>query len=123
MSTLTESDRQPDQGIRWPHGESNLSWFDRRDALDFLAAFASDGCFDKRTNRVEATPFCFINGSSGQYFLSTVRQLISEVCPERVQATLFSPWTYQDQKLSLRWDPHEDRRYALMDRDPGFINP
>src|SRR5206468_11895818 len=31
---------------------------------------------------------------------------------------LFEPWGYRDEKLTMRWDPLDDRRYALMDRDP-----
>jgi hypothetical protein len=85
--------------------------------LDFLAAFASDAYVEK-SRRVAATPFCFITGSGHQYFLDTVRQLMKEVTAERVRSVLFEPWTYSDEKLSLRWDPIEDRRYALMDRDP-----
>jgi hypothetical protein len=37
---------------------------------------------------------------------------------ERVRTALFSRWTYADETLSMRWDPVEDRRYALLDRDP-----
>jgi CRISPR-associated endonuclease/helicase Cas3 len=88
-----------------------------REPLDFLAAFASDACIDKY-GKVEATPFCFITGSGHQYFLDTVRQLMEFVTRERISAALFQPWTYSDEKLSMRWDPVEDRRYALMDRDP-----
>lgn len=90
---------------------------DAREALDLLAAFASDACLEK-SGRVTATPFCFITGSGHQYFLDTVRQLMGVATAERVRATLFMPWTYSDEKLSMRWDPAEDRRYALMDRDP-----
>jgi CRISPR-associated endonuclease/helicase Cas3 len=90
----------------------------RRAALDFLAAFASDAYFDVNSGRVVATPFCFITGSGHQYFLDTVRQLMQQVTADRVRSVLFAPWTYGDEKLSLRWDPIEDRRYALMDRDP-----
>lgn len=90
---------------------------DAREPLDLLAAFASDACVDK-SDRVAATPFCFITGSGHQYFLDTVRQLIGVVSAKRVRAALFEPWTYSDEKLSMRWDPVEDRRYALMDRDP-----
>jgi hypothetical protein len=43
---------------------------------------------------------------------------MKEVTAERVRSVLFEPWTYSDEKLSLRWDPIEDRRYALMDRYP-----
>src|SRR5262249_581174 len=88
-----------------------------RGPLDLLAAFASDAYVDK-SGRVVATPFCFITGSGHQFFLDTVRQLMSKVAAERVKSVLFEPWTYSDEKLSLRWDPVEDRRYALMDRDP-----
>jgi CRISPR-associated endonuclease/helicase Cas3 len=88
-----------------------------RAPLDLLAAFASDAYLEK-SGRVAATPFCFITGSGHQYFLDTVRQLMKEVTAERIRSALFEPWTYSDEKLSLRWDPIEDRRYALMDRDP-----
>lgn len=89
----------------------------KRAPLDHLAAFASDADVDEY-GRLTATPFCFITGSGHQYFLDTVRQLMKEVTAERVHSALFEPWTYSDEKLSLRWDPIEDRRYALMDRDP-----
>jgi hypothetical protein len=85
--------------------------------LDLLAAFASDMHVEK-SGRVSATPFCFITGSGHQYFLDTVRQLMKEATADRIRSVLFEPWRYADEKLSLRWDPMEDRRYALMDRDP-----
>ncbi|GBD31899.1 hypothetical protein HRbin33_00860 [bacterium HR33] len=90
---------------------------DSRDALDLVAAFGSDGCVD-RQGKVEPTPFEFTTGSGHQFFLNDVRQLIDRVTPPLVQDTLFRPWSYQDEGLSLRWDPVEDRRYALLDRDP-----
>lgn len=97
-----------------------------RESLDLLAAFASDSCLhdndDKRKKGVvAATPFCFITGSGHQYFLDFVRQLLEKVEPDRVRSTLFEPWTYDDPGLSMRWDPAESRRYALMDKDPGPI--
>lgn len=89
-----------------------------REALSLLAAFGTDACVEERSDAIEATPFCFIKGSGQQFFLDTVRQLIQNVSPERVERALFEPWTYEDETLSMRWDPVEDRRYALMDRDP-----
>jgi hypothetical protein len=88
-----------------------------RDTVDLLAAFGTDACLQK-SGRIASTPFCFITGSGHQYFLETAGQLMAAAIPERVQAALFEPWTYSDEKLSMRWDPFEDRRYALMDRDP-----
>ena len=89
-----------------------------RAAADLAAAFGSDGCFDERSGRIEATPFCFVTGSGHQYFLATVGELMERVDAARVAAALFEPWRYEDGKLSLRWDPAEDRRYALMWADP-----
>ncbi len=89
-----------------------------RETLDLLAAFGSDACREERSEAIMPTPFCFIRGSGQQFFLDTVRQLMEQVTGENVRHTLFEPWTYRDEKLSMRWDPTEDRRYALMDRDP-----
>jgi len=90
----------------------------QRETLDLLAAFGSDACIEK-SGRITGTPFCFITGSGHQYFLDTVRQLMDVVTPERIHAALFESWTYRDEKRSMRWDPLEDRRYALMDRNPS----
>jgi hypothetical protein len=90
-----------------------------REPLDFLSAFGTDACMDTRTGNVEPTPFCFVRGSGHQDFLDTVRQLMARVSAERVKLTLFEPWTYRDPRLSMRWDPIEDKRYALTDRKPA----
>jgi hypothetical protein len=90
-----------------------------RETLDFLAAFGSDACRKEKSDDIVPTPFCFITGSGHQFFLDTVRQLMEKVTREAVRQTLFEPWAYRDEKLSMRWDPAEDRRYALLDRDPS----
>jgi hypothetical protein len=90
-----------------------------REALDFLAAFGSDACREEKGKAIRATPFCFIRGSGHQEFLETVSKLHEKVDPTRVRQALFEPWTYRDSGLSMRWDPHEDRRYALMDVKPA----
>lgn len=95
----------------------------RRDTLDLLAAFASDACphespAKRKQSKIAVTPFAFITGGGHQHFLDTVRQLMERVDADRLAATCFAPWRVADEKLSLRWDPVEDRRYALMDRDP-----
>jgi len=94
-----------------------------REAVDMLAAFTSDASLHDSPNKrkdgkLAPTPFSFISGSGHQDFLDTVRQLLGRVDSERVASTLFKPWDYTDDGLSMRWDPVEDRRYALMDRDP-----
>ncbi len=90
-----------------------------RSSLDLLAAFGTDACRRKDSDRIQPTPFCFVTGSGHQFFLETVRQLLSHVTEERIDRVLFERWDYGDEGLSMRWDPSEDRRYALMDRDPS----
>lgn len=94
------------------------------EALCFLAAFGTDACLedgraDPRDRKIEATPFCFTRGSGHQNFLEIVRKLHAEVTVERIAQALFEPWTYRDPGLSMRWDPREDRRYALSDVEPA----
>lgn len=98
------------------HDELEIS---TREPLDLLAAFGSDACRMEKSAAVEPTSFCFIKGGGHQDFLDTVRQLIAEANPERVRQTLFEPWQYRDPGLSMRWDPIEDRRYALTDVKPA----
>ena len=95
-----------------------------REAIQYLAAFGSDACLEDGKGepprrKIEATPFCFIRGSGNQNFLDTVRKLLSEVTDERLIQTLFEPWRYRDEGLSMRWDPGEDKRYALTDIKPA----
>ena len=94
--------------------------FAQRAPLDLLAAFASDGCVES-SGRVSATPFCFVTGSGSQYFLDTVRRLMEKATAERIRSILFEPWAYTDPGLSLRWDPKEAARYALMDVNPSDL--
>ncbi|MGH9415617.1 MAG: type I-G CRISPR-associated protein, Cas3-extension family [Terriglobales bacterium] len=85
---------------------------------DFLAAFFADTTPDK-SGRVPATPFCFTTGSGNQWFLDTARKLMANTSAERIRDTLFSPWTYRDERLSMRWDPIENKQYALLDLNPS----
>jgi hypothetical protein len=91
--------------------------------VDLLAAFGIDSVRQRNSESIGPSPFCFITGSGHQYFLDTARQLIAQVTTERVLRTLFNPWDYADEGLSMRWDPIEDRRYALLDRDPSGNKP
>ncbi len=88
-------------------------------AFAMLAGLACESCDDKQCPR---TPFDFIDSSGQLAFLEAVLQLMSNVTPERLEATLFRPWKRSDEKYSLRFDPVEDRRYALLDRDPTASN-
>lgn len=92
-----------------------------RATLDMLAAFGTE-VGDKAAERIVATPFCFITGSGHQWFLDTARELMKRASTEKMREALFEPWGYRDEKLTMRWDPIDDRRYALMDQDPTASN-
>lgn len=89
-----------------------------RHDLDHLAALGSDACLDEK-GHLQPTPFEFTRGSGHQFFLEDVCKLHGEVTSEGVQEVLFRPWVYRDEGYSLRWDPNEDRRYALVAQDPS----
>lgn len=93
-----------------------------RTTIDLFAAFGSDACLEQRSRRIQVTPFCFVTGSGHQYFLDTARQLYEQVDAARIKAALVGQRETHDEKLSMRWDPVEDRRHALMWRDPTASN-
>lgn len=102
------------------HGISFLvdSDYENRATLDFMSCFASDACAKEIDEKITPTPFCFISGAGNQYFLDTVSNLIKVADRQKIKMVLLEPWLYQDEKYSLRWDPLEDRRYALMEKNP-----
>ena len=65
---------------------------------------------------IEPTPFDFTAGNQG------FPRMVSDLCAmtDRIdfRETLFGPWRYADKEPSLRWDPLDDRRYALRWTDP-----
>ncbi|MDE2507548.1 MAG: hypothetical protein KGM43_10070, partial [Planctomycetota bacterium] len=90
----------------------------QREVVDFFASFGSDACCLKESTQMQPTPFCFITGSGHQYFLDTVRQLTTNLEAARFESALGRECEPDDEKLSMRWDPQEDRRYAHMWSDP-----
>lgn len=87
-------------------------------SLLMLASFGSDAVVASN-GKIDISPFCFITGSGRQWFLDTARNLIAHAEPSRIDEALFEPWQYRDERLSMRWDPNEDRRYALQEGNPS----
>jgi hypothetical protein len=85
--------------------------------VDFLSSFGVESIEDK--GLIRCTPFCFVTGSGHQYFLETITNLMRQVDSTRIEQCLFHQWCYEDERMSLRWAPIEDRRYSLMWGDPG----
>jgi hypothetical protein len=90
----------------------------QREIVDLFASFGSDGCHVPKGEKMQATSFCFTTGSGHQYFLDTVRQLTGRLDASRFELALSRVSELADEKFSMRWEPLEDRRYALMAADP-----
>lgn len=69
--------------------------------------------------RMMASPWALVSGSGHQDFLSSIEALMIRCTVNQLRQSLFGPWNPKDDKYSLRLDPADDRRHALMDQDPA----
>ncbi len=86
--------------------------------LDFASAFACDALVDEN-GRVLDTAFRTMSGAGHQHFLKSMRDLAVGTTPAHIREALFGPWQYDDDPPIMRWDPSDDRRYALRWREPS----
>lgn len=88
-------------------------------AADFIATFACDALADNKTRIVQDTAWRTMSGAGHQHFLGFMRALAAETTVDQLRGALFARWTYSDPPPSLRWDPVDDRRYALRWNEPS----
>jgi hypothetical protein len=101
--------------------------------IDLLSALTSDVA-RKKDDTVRATPFCAMFGQGHQHFLERLetipkgippKELVKEVTQAdlnslgKIEEAVFAAWNRRDRTQSFRWDPLEDRRYALRFEDPS----
>jgi hypothetical protein len=84
----------------------------------FAAAFACEGCINK-DGTVQDTAFRTLSGAGHQHFVGSMEELARCTDREHLRRTLLAGWDYKDGKPSLRFDPVDDRRYALRWSDPS----
>jgi hypothetical protein len=110
---------------------------DDRAWADFCTAYGTDAYGDEP--QIRETDLHFTSGQ--QSFMGTLRALAGDPPPPptaapgkrkpsparedqgattaaQLEHALFEPWSYTDPRPSLRWDPVDDRRYALRAFDP-----
>lgn len=80
---------------------------------------ASFGVAHPESERLHDSAFRTMSGAGHQHFLAFARELAEQTTSEQVDRCLFEPWTYDDPKPSLRFDPADDRRYALRADNPA----
>ncbi len=84
-----------------------------------VCVLASDGAIKKNGKEIAPTAFCAMFGSGHQHFLTRLRSVPCDGTADDIHSALFEPWQYSDDTSSFRWDPIEDRRYALQFGDPS----
>jgi hypothetical protein len=106
---------------------------DDRVWADFCAAYGTDAFEDGESIRDSALRFT----SGQQSFLGSIRELAvvpvaskptkgkgkaaaqgAGTAAHHIDQALFETWSYADPRPSLRWDPIDDRRYALRAFNP-----
>lgn len=90
--------------------------------VDFLAAFGNEATRSKEKGRdrnIQDTALRTMSGAGHQHFLGFMRDLIENTREEHLFAALFQNWSYTESGPSLRWDPNDDRRYALRWKEPS----
>ena len=90
-----------------------------RGYADFMASFGCELVVTRDRKSIQDTALRTMSGAGHQHFLGTMKQLVRKTEAEHVRRSLFETWDYSDDKLGLRWDPEEDRRYALRWGNPS----
>lgn len=95
--------------------------------LDVYAAFGSESYCDEK-GQFQDTAFRMVRSgdSAGQGFPDYACKLAKQCTLEDIEGALFGPWTFAKTLSSFRWDPGENREYALQSGNPskeGFPTP
>ncbi len=104
--------------------QANANQQDTKTALSFLAAFGTDALaqsHSKDRSQMQDTALRTMSGAGHQHFIKFMREIIANTDASQLHATLFQPWMYEDEGrgMNLRWDPIDDRRYAMRWKNPS----
>lgn len=86
--------------------------------VDFVAACGID-CFEDDNGNIKDTELRTMSGAGHQHFLGSISDLVECTTVEHLRTALFEPWVYAEEPPRMRWDPADDRQYALRDRNPS----
>jgi hypothetical protein len=89
----------------------------KRRTAEFAAAYGSESITTGAD--IADTAFRTMSGAGHQHFLKEMRRLVEVTGEDHLREALFEPWRYGDTGPSMRWDPVDDRRYALRPDNPA----
>lgn len=90
-----------------------------RQYADFIAAFGCESVATPDKKSIQDTALRTMNGAGHQHFIGYMKDLVEKTDAGHLRSALFDLWQYSDNRPSLRWDPRDDRRYALRYGNPG----
>jgi hypothetical protein len=88
-----------------------------RTTADYCAAYGSEAYANGDV--IGDTGLRTMSGAGHQHFLEFMRDILRSTASDHIRSALFTTWTYSDPRPSMRWDPQDDRRYALRASDPA----
>ncbi len=92
----------------------------RRTLADFIVAYGCEALVDKDGNFADTALRMLRSADSGGSGMLAYASVLAEITTaEDIDRTLFYAWRYLDDPPSMRWDPVDDRRYALRWSNPS----
>lgn len=94
----------------------------KRSLADDVASLGVE-CWADKNGDFEVTSLCMVRSgdSKGQGLLAYGKRIIEITTEKDLQQAVASEWTHEDGQCALRWDPVEDRAYALQWRNPSKV--
>ena len=91
-----------------------------RGLADAIAGLGVECCVDdKGTFKDTAFRMVRAGDTAGQGLLAYGKRIIDSTSCGEIQSAITDTWLYQDKQCALRWDPAEDRGYALQWGNPS----
>jgi hypothetical protein len=88
--------------------------------VDAIAALGAE-CFMDDKGNFKDTAFRMVRAgdSAGQGLLAYGKRILELTTASEIKTVISGTWLYQDRQCALRWDPAEDRGYALQWGNPS----
>jgi len=94
-----------------------------RTNVDFIAAFGNEATVTSQNKEpvIQDTALRTMSGAGHQHFVQFMREIMNSTDARHVRHALFELWRYEDEGRgkNMRWDPQDDRRYALRWQNPS----
>jgi len=93
-----------------------------RERADIITSLGVE-CYHDEDGSFKDTAFRMVRSgdSKGQGLLAYGKRILESTTAQELQRSVAEVWQYEDDQCALRWDPAENRGYALQWRDPSKV--